>query len=584
MVAPATRVRVVQATTTAALTGFLGHAGTGKSTALQAARAEHDGPTLHLDARLVDLSRLHDLSGDDARSRGPSGDGMLLTIDNVEVAAPALADAIADLVAAWPSPSRVAVAGRRLPSPILSAIEHRGGRLVRAPELEFTDDDLEELLGDRVTNRLRDGELHLLAERCVRWPVVLDRVARELRSAAVADEETWNERVRRFLVAPSVVRSQVETLVAAAPTRRSRDAIVRLVGLPAFDDALCRRLGVTDGADELRDLGLPLREVDHTLIALRAGVRDVLEATSPEPALARSAATRYLEVGRPDAALEVLAAPATATDLAAMLSELPIGDLGRLDPARYAAAVGAIPAQELASRPQILVRLADALVLVGQTEAYRETIERARWLIDAYPDAASMADRLEVHAAELTMRAVASGDASVLAAAQSLLAAPDLPPTARARLLGGVGRAAATDGTTAGLRRGARQLARSAQLFTQVGAGIHAAASLTVAAIHANLPLGRYDLALEQLDQALHAGRDTPRARVAVLSHRAFVLIDLGRYQDAETDLVELRRSAHGAGATGNDRAAAYARWGAARIASQRGAAQATWAACQAVA
>ncbi len=230
------------------------------------------------------------------------------------------------------------------------------------------------------------------------------------------------------------------------------------------------------------------------------------------------------------------------------------------------------------------MRLADALVLVGQTEEYRETLERARWLIDAYPGTASMADRLEVRAAELTMRALAVGDASVLAAAESILATPALPPTARARLLGGLGRAAAATGTVAELRRGARQLARSAQLFTQSGAGIHAAASLTVAAIHANLPLGRYDLALEQLDQALHAGRDTPRARVAVLSHRPFVLIDLGRYQDAETDLAVLRRSAHGAGTTGNDRAAAYARWGAARIASQRGAEQPTWAACQAVA
>ncbi len=328
MVAPATRARVVQAITTAALTGLLGHAGTGKSMALRAAHAEHDGPKLHLDARIVDASRLRDLSHDFTGSGSSSGGGMLLTIDNVEVATPALTVAIADLVGTWSSPSRVAVAGRRLPPPILSAIEDRRGRLVRASELEFTDDELEEVLGGLVTARLRAGELHLLAERCARWPVVLDGVARELRSATITDDDTWNELVRRYLVAPSAVRSQLEMLVAAAPTRRFQDAVVRLSGLPAFDDALCQQLGVSDGVDELRNLGLPLREVDHGLIALRIGVRDVLQATSPEPTLARSAATRYLEVGRPDAALEVLASPATATNLAAMLAELPLGELG----------------------------------------------------------------------------------------------------------------------------------------------------------------------------------------------------------------------------------------------------------------
>ena len=584
MMGAAPRPRVLQAITAAELTALVGHAGAGKTVALDAALAAHDGPSVRLDARSLDVASLP-AQLEHARESARSADTpVLLVIDDLERASAAASVALAEVIDGWSVSDRLLVAGRRLPRPITSAIERRHGRCIDARELRFEDHELHQVLGTAVTRRLHGAEPQLLADRCALWPAAIERMAHRLRSASTSDDADWDALVAELVTEPVALREQVTTLLEDAPSEHVRATVTRLAGLPGFDDVLCHRVGLPDGVGALRDLGLPLEDAGTRLTTIPEPVRALLAPATLEPALARHAAAHYGELGLADAALEVLATPATAEDLASTLSELPAARLGQLDPARHATAVGALPAPILAAHPRILLQLADGLVLAGQAEEYRETVSRARWLTDEYPDAASAADRLEVRAADLTMQAVATGDDTVVAAAETLLATPALPLAGRARLLGGLGRTTASAGTATALRRGARQLARSAQLFTQVRAEIHAAASLTVAATHANWPLGRYRLALEQLDLALRHTRGTPRARIAVLPYRAFVLIDLGRYAEAESDLAELRRTAHRTDPIGNERAAAFARWGAARIASQQGDAATTWAACQAVA
>ena len=584
MLGAAPRLRVLQAITVAELTALIGHAGAGKTVALGDALAAHHGASIHLNARTLDAASLPARFEHARESERCTDTPVLLVIDDLEQADAAASVALAELIDRWSRPHRLLLAGRRLPGPITSAIERREGRFIDARELRFEDHELHEVLGTAVTRRLDAAEPRLLADRCAGWPAAIARMARRLQSASGSDQAAWDALVAELVTEPVALREQITTLLEAAPRDHAPDAVTQLAGLPGFDDALCQRCGLPGGVDELRDLGLPLEAMGARLTTIPDRVRALLAPATLEPALARHAAAHYVELGLTGAALEVLATPATAEDLASTLSELPAARLGQLDPARHAAAVGALPTHTLATHPRILLQLADGLVLAGQAEEYRETISRARWLTDEYPDAAPAADRLEVHAADLTMRAVATGDDAVIEAAEALLAVPALPLAGRARVLGGLGRTTATAGTATALRRGARQLERSAQLFTQVRAEIHAAASLTVAATHANWPLGRYRLALEQLDLALRHTRDNPRARIAVLPYRAFVLIDLGRYPEAESDLAELRRTAHRTDPIGNERAAAFARWGAARIASQQGDAATTWAACQAVA
>ena len=201
--------------------------------------------------------------------------------------------------------------------------------------------------------------------------------------------------------------------------------------------------------------------------------------------------------------------------------------------------------------PQILVQLADGELVAGRLDDHRDTVGQARSLIDRYPHAAAPAARMEVLAAELSLRVDALDGCESDVEVAALLAEPVLPRIARARLLGGLGRASAQAGTATALRRGTRLRERSAQLFAQVGA-----------ATWGNLPLGRYRVALEQLDRALRLTRNDPRARLAVLPHRAFVLIDLGRYAQAESDLAELRCSAYAEDPFGNERSAVRSRWG----------------------
>lgn len=585
MVAAAPRPRVRELMRAAEVLALVGHAGAGKTTAVRAALTAHDGPCLHLCAATAGTTDLRAaIERAQPRPESTTTRPTLLAVDSLEHAAPAAVEAVVTLVDGWSEPHRLLLAGRRLPPQVSAAIERRQGRTITADELRFDEDELRAVLGAMVTARLDDAELRMLRDRCAGWPAAIEATAARLRAASNADDEAWDTLVGELIVAPVALRSLVDDLLDAAPSETIRHALVQLAGLPAFDDVLCAQLGLAGGVDDVLDLGLPVEPAGTGFGHLPAALSTLLAPRRLDPALASRAADHLIKLDRVAAALEVLAATDAHDALARTLADLPASSIGRLDPGRHAAAVGALPAPLLAARPRILLHLADSFIVAGRPEDYRHTIERARRLVDDAPDTTPTPTRLEVLAADLSMRAVARTDDSLVAEATALLADPSLGPMGRARLLGGTGRAAASALTPAALRGGARQLAHSAQLFEQTGAEIHAAASLVVAATHANWPLGRYRIALEQLDRALQHTLDNPRARIAVLPYRAFVLIDLGRYAEAEADLAELRRTAHGADATGNERAAAFARWGAAKMSSQRGDGAATWAACHAVA
>lgn len=584
MLTAAPRDRLLRTLADAPLAALVGHAGAGKTVALHAALSDHDGAVVHRSAAELHAAGLNrDLGAVSGRLRSTTR-RVLLAIDDLERTPVTTQAALAEAIAAWPAPHRLLLAGRRLPPQVQAVLDRRDARIVDADELRFDDDELLAVFGGRVARHLDVAELRLLADRCGGWPAVIDRTARRLRTAFAGDDPARGQLVGRLIRDPVDLREELGVLLDAVPGDELRRSVIGLAGLPGFDDVMCRELGLVAGVDGVRDLGLPVEKVGTGLWAVAEPLRALLAPEVPDAAFTRSAARRYLELDHLDEAVQVLAAGGNEDALAATLAQLPPSEVGRIDPARHAAAVGALASTVLAEHPQILVQLADGELVAGRLDDHRDTIGQARRLIDRYPHAAAPAARLEVLAAELSLRvdALDGGESDVEVAA--LLAEPALPPIARARLLGGLGRASTQAGTATALRRGARLLERSAQLFAQAGAVSRAAMSLAGAATWGNVPLGRYRVALEQLDRALRLTRNHPRARLAVLPHRAFVLIDLGRYAQAESDLTELRCSAYAEDPFGNERSAVLSRWGAARIASQRGDAAATWAACHAVA
>ena len=568
---------------------------------------DHDGPVIDaaLSAAPATLGQLHSRLQASLRRHGlsdvtsaASGAGevfapllrwaeryqerVLVQLDDLHLADAELAVALAELCDRWPHPHRLVLAGRRLPEPLRGHLVADDSVLVGPDELRFRVEETHELFGEVVTTVLSDADVAEITRRCDGWAAAVHLAAVRLQRAAADGAANVTTEAVELASGPATVRDLLDQLLGPCPAAQ-RTAVVDLAALPAFDDHLARAAGLA-GVSELHALGVPLTEVRPGLFSCVNAVREVLATGVPNETLAQRAARHYLDLDAPEAALDVLARPGLEVHLAALLADLPPGQLGRIDPRELAAAVAGVPRRLLAEHPRILVHLADANILAGHADAYVETVHRADALVAECGRPDDDREVLEVRALVLARRAVAHNDDGLVPELDDLLARPDLPPVARARLNAAAGRAIASRRTAAALRVGAARLDEAVREFERAGAVAHTIGTQAIAAAYALLPLGRYDDALERLGQALAAAPGNANLRVAVLPYRAFALVDLGRYAEAEATLAELRRRAMDAEGPGNARAAAYARWAAARLASQQGDAQAAWAACHAVA
>ena len=583
-------------------------AGAGKSTLLAELTRAHDGPAaqatltgrtagrgqlrrrLHTSMQLNGLSDLaavltqagHDPVPTLVHWLADHGEPLQVAIDDIHLANDDLVGLLAALVEGWPAAHRLILCGRRLPDALRTSLTTSPQVSIGPKELRLTPEEARRSLAAAVSARLDDDEVALLTARCDGWAAAIALADIRLQRALDGPDGSFARQFGRLSAQPATLPDLLRSLLADAPVA-VRTAVGNLASLPMFDDELVVAVGFDGGVADIADLGLPIEPARDGLWALPNAVRDALATECPDESIIRRAADRYIRLGRVGTALDVLGGAGLDEDLAKLLADLPPAAAGRIDSAEHAAAVGAVPPDLLAAHPRMLVHLADTYLVDGHLEEYRAAIGRARTMIlDHGPDTLDL-EALDVLAADCSVRLVASDDDILIAEAETFLARPDLSPMARGRLLGGVGRATAGRRTTPALRTGARHLEEAAQLFHHADAPTHAMATRVIAATVAAWPLGRYDAALEQLDQVLHAARNNQRVRVSTLPYRAFILIEVGRYAEAEATLAELRHTASTIGAIGNERSAAFARWGAAKLASQQGDADAAWAACRAV-
>ena len=605
------RTRLVELSSSGRLVAIEAPSGAGKSTLLAQIAAAHHGPVLEvrlssgsatrgqLLSRLERSARLQGLSDLMVAIGRPGSDDpleplmawsdrhderLLVQIDDVHLADDELAWFIAELGDRWPAPHRLVIAGRRVPDPVRRYLVGPDQVMIGPEELRFGPDEVRALFGDRLTAMLAPEDVERITSGCDGWAAAVGLAADRLRRASTQEAELARAAIE-LTRHPSTVDDLLRELLAPA-SAEVREAVAQLSLLPVLDEVIVHSTGLTAGMATLTDLGLPLHVVASDRWVFPNAVCEALRPPARDQDLTRAAVQRYLDIDAPDLALEVLRAAGLEEDLAKLLVDLPPTSVGQLDAMDHAAAVAALPNRLLVAHPRILLHLADSYLLLGRSESYAQTVARAvvaveqRQALGGEQDLAS----LEVRAVALSVRLVASNDDGLVADADELLARGDLSAMARARLRAAVGRAIATRRTASALREGAHAIDASVQEFQRQGATMHAVACQVIAATYTSIPLGRYDLALEQLDRAMAASPGDPNVRVSVLPYRAFVLIDLGRYAEAEAALSELRRTAMNVGKLGNERSAAFARWAAARMASQQGDAQTTWAACRAVA
>lgn len=603
------RPRLVEGASRDALVVVEAASGSGKSTVLRQLAATHEGPVLHaeLTARRTawpevrgELHRAawrHGLSDLAAAVVDVDGAGMatalarwtdpeasvLLLLDDVHRADDGLADELLALVDGWPRPHRVVLAGRRIPDRLRRGMLSLGAPLIDDDDLRFRADEVAALITDVPAGVDRAELVADVTERYGGWAAAVALHA--ARAAGPAVPADGRQRT-------AIVRELLDAVLDDAP-RSVADALGGLARLPRLDDAIIVAAGVGGGLTALRDAGVPLTAADPPGAPVDAAVdatgwwrlsdvlRDALvapgdvdDAAAP---VVRVAARRYHEHGDPMTALATLSAAGLHRDAAELLTELPPAAVAHLDVVGLSRVVEAVPADVLAHHPRAWVVLSDVALLAGRVELHHQALDRAGPLVPEVVDPATADVRAAVVA-----RALVAGDRHVAAEAASLLDDPRTTALAAGRVTVARARAAAGAGRRerGELLRAAGGFADAVRTFLEARAPVHAWAAQVMLVTDVLLPLGQPQEALDRIDAALAAARGSLRSRAALLPYRAFALIELGRYAEAEPTLRELR---HGAIGAGNRRVAAYARWAAARAASQRGDVAATVALCAAV-
>ena len=359
-----------------------------------------------------------------------------------------------------------------------------------------------------------------------------------------------------------VARILEELLIALGP---DHVRLAQVAPLPLLDrELLAAVTGEQAFFDRALALGLPLTPVGNGWWELPGPVRDHLATFGPiDPAALATAAAYYerrgelgpalqllLAAGEGEAAARLLAgadparvAAVDTLELLAVRDRIPGDVLDRFPGALLLVARSCQAAAMLAQRARIMERLGEAVKLHGESALRRAVdAERATDLVsdgNRAPEAEAIAHRVlrETPAGELVTRARAL---SVIGRAAYWRREPD------GRL------------SVAAMQDAAAHLAQAAALFLKAGDRAAAGGLAPYRAVWIEFGLGRPLAALEILEEGLTLAANHPRRFGFVQSFRGKVLVELGRHDEAEAALAEVRWIAN---QFGDRHLAAYAHW-----------------------
>jgi DNA-binding SARP family transcriptional activator len=232
-----------------------------------------------------------------------------------------------------------------------------------------------------------------------------------------------------------------------------------------------------------------------------------------------------------------------------------------------------LPEEVLNRHPRVLIHFARACQPAAQVTSRTRALERARAIVGERDG--PVRREIDVEIGLDLIRDERPGEAAALVEAVLAECSDDELAT-KARGLDALGRVAALRGDDESLREAETLLSQALVLCRALGQEGWAAQVLIALVDRIYYARGQHDLAMGRIDELLRGLTGRSGHRAVVLSFRAGILIDCGRYAEAESTLAEARRLIE---LSGDRRAAGYVAWDEARLASQRGDASATLAA-----
>jgi ATP/maltotriose-dependent transcriptional regulator MalT len=362
-----------------------------------------------------------------------------------------------------------------------------------------------------------------------------------------------------------------ELLVALGPERR---LLGQIAPLPLVDREL---LGAVTGDPGFFDraiaLGLPLTSAGNGWWELPGPVRDHLATlAAPDPSSLLTAAGHYKRRGQLGTALHMLLGAGEAESTARLLAGANAHEIETVDPLELLALVGRIPRDILGRHPWATFQVARACGVAALLEPRSRLLKQVDSAVRESHDAA-LRRAIDVELAIDVLNGGSPAEAEALGhrVLESLTAGEELT---RARALTVVGfalcwrRAEGGVLPEASLRAAGRHLEDAANLYVALGYREWTTGAVAPRAIWAELGIGHASAALEVIDEGLSDCAGRPRRVGRLLYHRAEVLTELGRFDEAETNLED----AEAIGRRYDDSLVlAYSHWGRMTLASLRG-------------
>jgi LuxR family maltose regulon positive regulatory protein len=527
----------------------------------------------------------------DAMLEASAGSGLMIVVDEVQNAEPEALALLTRLAGQLEAGQRLLLIGREAPAAIASLRRDSAAAWLGTADLAMTMPEIAALCRQGFGLAVSEAAAERLKAVTGGWTAAVVLAAGQARSAdqpLITDEAldaagapgggqpAWPPAVQdndaRRVSAPAgaahVLAGLVEQILRGMPDP-VRSAIIQVAHLPLLRERIvARATGIAGLLALVSQAGLPLQETEDGWFELIGPVQHLLAARAPvTTGVLAEAAAAYTREGRPDLAVGLLIGAGKAADAASLLAAMSPGEAERLGLDELTELAGQLPAAVLDQHPRILLHIARECEPPAAIHRRAEALDRAIALLGEPPSDPELAREVQAELARDLVRDDHPEAGESLATAALAQTAPAEERT-RARLLDTLGRAAARYKDDEHLALAADQLSMAARSYRNQGLWSWLAYTLTILGCWVHAHRGAFDQAVAAVDEALQVIPDRRQQRASLLTFRAEVLHQAGRYEEAEASLTEAEAIAQ---VIGDVRVRAYVAWERARGLSQQG-------------
>jgi ATP/maltotriose-dependent transcriptional regulator MalT/DNA-binding SARP family transcriptional activator len=506
----------------------------------------------------------------DAMLEALAGGGATIVVDEVQNAEPEALALLIRLAGQLGAGQHLLLVGREAPSGIASLRRDSAVVWLGTAELAMTAPEVAALCRQGFGLPVSEAEAERLRVATGGWTAAVVLAASQSRSAG--EPLLAGSAIGASGSPPpggtQVLAGLLEQILRGIP-EPARSAVIQLAHLPLLHQRIVTRAtGIADLLEVISHAGLPLNESDDGWFEFIGPVQHLLAARAPVATdVLAAAAAAYTEEGRPDLAVGLLIGAGRASDGAALLAAMSPQEAERLGLDELTELTDRLPAAVLDSQPRILLHIARECEPPAAIHRRAQALNRALVTLGEPPSDPGLAREVKAELARDLVRDDDPEGAEALATAV-LGQTPAAEERTRARLLDTLGRCAARYKDDKHLAIAADRLTMAARSYRNQGLWSWLAYTLAILGCWVHAHRGAFDQAVAAVDESLEVIPNRRQQRAVLLTFRAEILNQAGRYEEAEANLAEAEAIAL---VIGDVRVRAYAAWERARGLSQQG-------------